>query len=252
MRVASLCDIGKIRKINQDHIYTSMDSVGRLPNVFIVADGMGGHNAGEMASRLAIEYFIEFIKDQDFDEEAYEFLLKRGIEKSNRRVYEKSLEDESYTGMGTTFLAACIDEDKNKCYIANVGDSRLYIFDGDKVKKVTKDHSLVEEMVINGELTPEEARQHPKKNVITRAVGVDEEVRVDTYEIDLKDIYFVFLCSDGLSNMVEERAMIHEVKTKELDDACRELVSKANENGGYDNISVIIVEIKKKEGEMVC
>lgn len=251
MTYSSICDIGKIRKINQDHIYASPTPMGALPNVFIVADGMGGHNAGEMASRLAIDYFVEYIQSSEEHGEITD-LIKRGIEVANEKVHEHSLKDEEYSGMGTTFLVATFSEKDNKSYIANVGDSRLYSYDGEKLIKVTKDHSLVEEMVHSGEITRQEAKNHPKKNIITRAVGVEDSIRVDTYELDLTHIKLVLLCSDGLTNMVDEDSIVETVKAENIDDACKKLTEQANNNGGYDNISIIIVETGREEGEKLC
>lgn len=251
MRYSSLCDKGKIRKINQDSIYCSDVAIGSLPNLFIVADGMGGHNAGEFASRFAIDYFLEYITETgevwDHDE-----LLKKGIEKVNHLIYNKSLNNKKYKGMGTTFIAATIDDEKKILYIANVGDSRLYLL-GSKITKMTSDHSLVEEMIKDGELTEQEAKHHPKKNIITRAVGVESTIKVDTYRIKLSHTHILLLCSDGLTNMIEEGDIMTIIQNStNLDNACKVLVETANERGGYDNISVILIETGEKVGEMNC
>lgn len=252
MRYSSLCDTGKLRKINQDNIFCSSDKIGCLPNLYIVADGMGGHNAGELASQLSIEYFLEFLREQESQLCDIEMMLNKGIEKINELVYNKSLNDPHCQGMGTTFICATYKLDKQQLYVANVGDSRLYAI-GQEIKKVTIDHSLVEEMIKDGELTEQEARNHPKKNIITRAVGVEVNLAVDTYVVDCRDITHILLCSDGLTNMLDEEEMKKLIdQAGSVEEACHILVAEANERGGYDNISVILIETQKEVGEMNC
>ncbi|WP_105618106.1 Stp1/IreP family PP2C-type Ser/Thr phosphatase [Vallitalea okinawensis] len=252
MRYSSLCDTGKLRKINQDNIFCSSDEVGCLPNLYIVADGMGGHNAGELASQLSIEYFLVFLREQENQPCDIEMVLNKGIEKVNRLVYNKSLNDPHCQGMGTTFICATYKMDTQELYVANVGDSRLYAI-GQEIKKVTVDHSLVEEMIKGGELTEQEARNHPKKNIITRAVGVESNLTVDTYIVDCKDMTHILLCSDGLTNMLDEEEMKKLIdQAGSVEEACRVLVEEANERGGYDNISVILIETQKEVGELNC
>ena len=172
MKVFSATDVGKIRSINQDYIFTSQDPVGNLPNLFVVADGMGGHNAGDFASHYGVSVMVETVrKDTNFNPVK---IIRNGIAAANREVLKSSREDPAMAGMGTTMVAACVVGEY--LYVANVGDSRLYLIDDENIKQVSQDHSLIAEMVRLGELAPEEARNHPDKNIITRAVGTAENV----------------------------------------------------------------------------
>lgn len=249
MNATGSCHIGKVRKINQDNIFVSNENIGVLPNLYVVADGMGGHNAGEYASKFAIEYFIDYINSSDSTDDIDQ-LLKQGIEKVNRMIYNKSLEKKQFSGMGTTFLVSTIIN--NMMYIANVGDSRLYIYQNE-LKKITKDHSLIEEMMEKGRITKEEAKNHPKRNIITRAVGVEESVKVDVYKKDLADLEFILLCSDGLTNMIDEDDIGEAISNKgfSLEQKVEYLIEEANRMGGYDNISVILIK-NKGVGEQMC
>ena len=255
MFAAAKCDVGKLRKTNQDSVYWSMEPVGDLPNLFIVADGMGGHLAGEHASSEAVQFFVQEVAEKSFKEDSIVKLLREGVESANRYVYKLSKQSSAWTGMGTTFVAAVIKEDTLFC--VNVGDSRLYLVlvDGQGglgLKKLTIDHSVVEELVQKGEITAEEARVHPQKNVITRAVGIEEQVSVDAFEIPLTGILRVLLCSDGLSNMVEDTELLHLLGTAvpagqdEIESLAEQLIGRANDNGGYDNISVILIDLWKE------
>lgn len=238
MRTFSMTDVGKVRQINQDYIFTSENPVGKLPNLFIVADGMGGHNAGDYASRYTVESVVEGIRKSNQTEKVA--IIREAIEETNRKLIEKANEDTSLTGMGTTIVLCTIDGDE--ACVANVGDSRLYLL-GDRIKQVTKDHSLVEEMVRMGELEPENARIHPNKNIITRAIGAVDEVAVDFFTLPLSKGNRILLCSDGLTNMVEddEIKMIVD-RQQDLVDGVQHLIACANRNGGKDNIAVILIE----------
>ena len=165
MKAYGKSDVGLMRTINQDSIFVSMSSVGKLPNLFIVADGMGGHKAGDVASRKSIEEFIKYVCTTNMTDPAN--ILDSGIMEINKIILDLAKSNKDYSGMGTTFVAATIVE--NHVYIANVGDSRLYLVNED-IQQITRDHSLVEEMVRLGQLAKEEARTHFKKNIITRAV----------------------------------------------------------------------------------
>ena len=233
-----LTDTGIRRSMNQDFVYASQQPVGHLPNLFIVADGMGGHNAGDLASRLAVETMIDHIESAE--ETRPVRLLYEACAAANRAVYAKSLTDRSYAGMGTTLVACCADED---ClYVANVGDSRLYIID-DVIDQITRDHSLVEEMILAGQISREEARTHPDKNVITRAVGMKDAVKIDLFDAGIRPGDICLLCSDGLTNMVPDREILRIVQEAgSLEEAGRNLTETANRNGGSDNISVILVQ----------
>ncbi len=238
LKTFSITDIGLKRKINQDYVFSSEMQVGKLPNLFIVADGMGGHKAGDYASREATKIIVESIENSQ--ESSPVKLIRTAIELANKSLLEKAKESEDYTGMGTTMVVATITEE---ClYVANVGDSRLYIIN-DEITQITKDHSLVEEMVRLGGIDEEAAKYHPKKNVITRAVGGAEEIEIDFFEIKLMPGDVILMCSDGLTNMLddEEIKLIIE-KQRDVIEKAEELVNAANQNGGRDNITVTIIE----------
>lgn len=239
LKTFSITDIGKKRKINQDYVYTSEMPIGNLPNVFIVADGMGGHNAGDYASKYTVETIVKEI-ERSFEKNPVR-ILEKAIEEANSHIREKAREDETLSGMGTTVVAAtCLGR---YLKVANVGDSRLYIVDKDEIKQITRDHSLVEEMVRMGGIDRETARNHPDKNIITRAVGVKESVEVDFFDVELKQEDIVLMCSDGLTNMLEDEEIRMILNgQRDIVEKAQELVKAANNNGGKDNISVILIE----------
>ena len=233
-------DVGLMRTINQDSIFVSTQPIGKLPNLFIVADGMGGHKAGDVASREAIERFVKYACTTHMSDPAN--ILDAGIISVNKDIFDMANSNRDYSGMGTTFVAASLVE--NHVYIANVGDSRLYLI-GRDIRQITRDHSLVEDMVRMGVLEREEARTHYKKNVITKAIGVadDKTSTPDIFEIEVENGDKLLLCSDGLTNMVEDYDIKKIVKDNDsIEDAVRELIKQANENGGKDNISAIMIE----------
>ena len=238
----SVTDIGRLRKLNQDYVFTSEVPVGTLPDLFIVADGMGGHKAGEYASTCAVETMVSQINSSG--ERGSIRVISNAIREANRRVRNKALSDDNYFGMGTTLVVATIDED-GLC-VANVGDSRLYLISNGEIRQVTVDHSLVEEMVQMGELERKSARNHPDKNIITRAVGVMEEVDPDFFEVeDLVVGDTILMCSDGLSNMLEDTEIMGIVDGEgTLKEKALRLVAAANMNGGRDNITVILVRVE--------
>ena len=233
-------DVGLMRTINQDSIFVSTQPIGKLPNLFIVADGMGGHKAGDVASREAIERFVKYACTTHMSDPAN--ILDAGIISVHKDIFDMANSNRDYSGMGTTFVAASLVE--NHVYIANVGDSRLYLI-GRDIRQITRDHSLVEDMVRMGVLEREEARTHYKKNVITKAIGVadDKTSTPDIFEIEVENGDKLLLCSDGLTNMVEDYDIKKIVKDNDsIEDAVRELIKQANENGGKDNISAILIE----------
>lgn len=239
MKVFSATDVGKIRSINQDYIFTSEDPVGNLPNLFVVADGMGGHKAGDFASNYGVSVMAETIrKDTNFNPVK---IIRNGITAANREVLKSALENQSMAGMGTTMVAASVVGEY--LYVANVGDSRLYLID-DNIRQITQDHSLIAEMVRLGELDPEEAKHHPDKNIITRAVGTEENVEIDFFDLKLEPGQWFVMCSDGLSNMVEDEEILRILgeASAEGRDPALALVEQANLNGGKDNIAVIAVQ----------
>lgn len=244
MKGYSTTDKGKTRDINQDYIYCSDEPVGLLPNLYIVADGMGGYNAGDFASRCSVEAFVAQV--QKNEQPTIISTMTEALKVANATVLRHARENEEMNGMGTTFVAATVFPDRT--YVMNVGDSRLYLL-GDELKQITVDHSYVEEMVRKGEIQRKDARIHPKKNVITRAVGVEDTVEADFYEIETEeDSRFLLLCTDGLTNMVEDDEICHMIAkyAKAPQEAVQKLVKKANENGGKDNISIIIISLKQE------
>ncbi len=241
MRAFSMTDIGMKRNSNQDCIYCDENAIGNFPNLFIVADGMGGHNAGDYASRTCVELVVEKVKTSD--KKTPVGCLEEAISYANEKIYTMAQENTELEGMGTTFVGAMLLE--NNLYVANIGDSRLYVIDDKEIRQITEDHSLVEAMIRNGEIERREARFHPNKNIITRALGTTRQVEADYYEVELKPGNMVLMCSDGLSNMMEDSDMMYIVRryNEDIKGACKELVKKANECGGKDNISIILMQI---------
>jgi protein phosphatase len=238
MKAYSITDTGKKRSSNQDFVYASEQPVGNLSNLLIVADGMGGHNAGDIASRSTVEAMVDYIEKAE--EKRPIPLLSMAIHHANDLVVEKAEADRSLEGMGTTVVAATLKDEY--LYIANVGDSRLYLID-QEIEQITRDHSLVEEMIRNGELLRKDARSHPKRNVITRAVGVHSPVKIDFFDVKLEKGDRILLCSDGLTTMVEDEEILSIVKKcGSPKEAAQRLVTEANKNGGKDNISVVVAE----------
>lgn len=241
MRAYALTNVGVRRNTNQDYVYFSEENVGNLPNLLIVADGMGGHKAGEVASELAVNAVLQSLKENKNTDKIT--LIEEAIAAANGRVLDMAVSDEKYKGMGTTLVVATLDE--NMLYVANVGDSRLYLIDDEGIRQITRDHSLVQEMVSIGELDKESARTHSRKNVITRAVGVEKNLMADFFEVEVKEGTKVLLCSDGLTNMVEDKDINSIVSEAEesLEDVVHKLIDSANENGGLDNIAVVLAEV---------
>ena len=231
MKVYAITDIGRMRPINEDSYYLPLEG----ERFCAVADGMGGHNAGEVASALAVQVFSEQMRGVEaITAEA----LHGAVEKANEAVYHQALENASMSGMGTTFSA--LAEQGETAYLAHVGDSRIYLVRNGAIMQLTTDHTLVEEMVRKGLITPREARVHPRRNIITRALGTEWRVDVDIIQMSLRPGDAFFLCSDGMTNYVGER----EILRTALDDGdwqekLRHLVSVALENGGADNITAL-------------
>ena len=231
-------DIGMCRSMNQDCVFFSDKNIGNLPNLYIVADGMGGHKAGDYASAHAVSWFVDYVKDCEYLNPIT--IIKTGISKVNDRLFQMSADHIELRGMGTTFVAAVIVDDK--LYVANIGDSRLYII-GDEVRQITLDHSLVEELIRTGQLDRHKVRFHPEKNIITRALGTAKEAVPDFFEDELKVHERILLCSDGLTNMVEDDEIGMIIKRQpHMDRCCEDLIERANYYGGKDNIGVVVVE----------
>ena len=240
MKAFAKTDVGKLREINEDFYY--------IPNeedevqVFILADGMGGYNGGEVASRLATTTALSYIKSNfentPKEKEDILNLIKSAMEYANMIVYEKSNEEKELEGMGTT-LEVCLIHN-NKAYIGHIGDSRIYRIRKEFIRKLTHDHSYVQNLVKDGTITEEEARNHPKKNMLMKALGCTAFVEPDvTAKGFIKDD-IILMCSDGLSNLLKDEE-IYEILREEGENAAEKLVEKANEKGGYDNITAIVI-----------
>ncbi len=238
MQVQALTDIGRKRQINQDYIFQSSEPVGAFPNLFILADGMGGHRSGDFASKYLTETMVGYIsrnKNPDIVK-----VLRSAIGMSNTLVYEKSHSDPALNGMGSTMVAAVIRD--GILTAANVGDSRLYII-RDGITQVTRDHSYVEEQVAGGKMVRFSEEYNKKKNIITRAVGIEDSVRADYFEVDLVRNDYILICSDGLTNMVDDDAIFAIISGHgSLQYKANTLIDAANENGGNDNIAVILIK----------
>ena len=243
LRSFSVTDIGKKRKLNQDFVYVSEISVGNLPNVFVVADGMGGHNAGDYASKCTVETMVRDIRGC-FEKNPIR-ILGKAIMAANDQIRRRAKEDNSLYGMGSTVVAAtCLG---HYLQVANVGDSRLYIIN-DEIRQITRDHSLVEEMIRMGGLDRASARNHPDKNIITRAIGALDTVEIDFFHEELRPGDIVLMCSDGLTNMLEDEEISKIIREyPSLEERAEKLVEAANQNGGKDNIAVILINVFAKE-----
>ena len=239
MKSYALTDVGLIRSENQDCYYISEVPVGHLPNLYIVADGMGGYKGGKYASHKALDTVLEVIKDSEMSNPKE--LLKASILAANDAVL-KEAEIQGLKGMGTTFVAATIVDDE--LLVANVGDSRLYVVDSQEIRQITEDHSLVQEMVRCGEIAEEDARDHEKKNVITRAIGAAFDLEIDFFRVGLKEGDKILMCSDGLTNMVEDESIRDIIYSEDdvMNEATR-LVEVAKDNGGKDNITVVLINL---------
>ena len=238
LRTYSMTDIGRKRKLNQETVYSCEHPLGNLNNLFIVADGMGGHKAGDYASAYtvkAIEREVEVCEDRSPIK-----ILREAITVANIEIYNKASSEPDFAGMGTTVVAATVSDDV--LYVANVGDSRLYLIDK-AITQVTKDHSLVAELVRKGSLDATQAKGHPDRNIITRAIGAAPTVEIDFFEVELNPGDIVLMCTDGLTNMVDDDEILRIVRTGvDVPDIAENLIKMANHNGGKDNIGVVIIE----------
>lgn len=234
-------DIGKAREINQD--YYSIPKPEDSLQLFILADGMGGYNGGEIASSLATASAKSYIENNfdkiEHNKEAILELIKNAIEYANMVVFEKSKQEPNLEGMGTT-LDICFIYN-NKVYVGHVGDSRIYRIRGEIIRKLTKDHSYVQQLVEDGKITREEAEHHPKKNMLLKALGCTAMVEPDLRARNIETGDILLMCSDGLTNMVEEKE-IYRVVRENPETAAQVLVELANVAGGYDNITVVIIK----------
>ncbi len=238
MQIFSKMDIGNKRNTNQDAYCTAM-----LPDAVlaVVCDGMGGANGGDIASRTATELISEYVQNSYNGAQGADRLLellKNAIISANLEIYDIACKRNGLKGMGTTVVAAIVKQDF--AVICNVGDSRAYLI-SDGITQITRDHSVVQSLIEKGELTAEEARVHPKKNVITRALGVEENVMPDLYQIEFNDSSKLLLCTDGLSNFVPNGEILDTFNNNSLKDIAEILIDKANAGGGGDNITAVVV-----------
>lgn len=228
-------DVGNVRELNEDFYEYFENEDFR---VYIIADGMGGHNSGEVASQTACREVLAFIKENFYEFQDKEELLRNAFRIANKAILTVALQNEASRGMGTTLVAGLIYN--NNIYIANVGDSSCYLKRDSEVIKITKDHSLVQELIDLGSISKEEAKNHPNKNVITRAVGTSLDVEVDIYKLDYRynDIYM--LCTDGLSNEVDIKEKMINILNGNFQSICDQLIEEAKRNGGRDNVTVML------------
>ncbi len=240
MQAWGLTDPGMVRSQNQDDY--AIEKLSREQLLVLVCDGMGGARSGNIASRMAVEVFTEEVKRtvrSNMKQDRIDQMLKDSVELANKAVFEQSQLSEEYQGMGTTLVAAFIQKDH--VTVVHVGDSRAYLFNKDGVCSITTDHSLVELMVQRGELSRESAKNHPGKNLITRAVGTEAEVESDLYHHTLSKGDCILLCSDGLSNTMSDQEMLFEVvHGVNKSDCCQRLMKIANRRGSPDNVTVVL------------
>ena len=241
MKIAGKTDVGMIRKTNQDtfRIAVLCDGIGFA----LVCDGMGGVKGGDQASAIAKRMITSVVRDNIragmMDDELHDLLL-RAIFEANRQIYEQAQNQPEFAGMGTTALAAIITPDC--AHIGHVGDSRLYQLHGGQFYQVTRDHSRVQEMIDLGQITPEEARLRPDRNIITRAVGIAPDVDVDLLDLQLSPGDRLLMCSDGLSGLCSDREMGDVLSSHPIEEVTEQLIAAANRKGGYDNITVVVIE----------
>lgn len=243
MKAWGVTDVGNVREQNQDSYHTEL--LGKNTLLAVVCDGMGGARAGNVASRLACEVFSEEVKRSlkaEMTPEEIEQMLRTALTLTNITVFEHSRLSEEFSGMGTTLVAALAVGET--VFVLNVGDSRAYRVDSDGISRVTTDHSLVELMVQRGELTPEQAKNHPGKNLITRAVGTGPQVFADVFRIAAQEGDCFLLCSDGLSNQMADQEILFEVAHgADRSDCCQRLLEIAKDRGAPDNVTAVLLEL---------
>lgn len=248
VKVCGLTDKGKRRELNEDSFKICGFEDGKPLGVCVLADGMGGHNAGEVASGAAVDIITNELKtclDED-DDKKITLNIAGAIDFANAHIYERALKNREQAGMGTTTVIAYVRDSQLR--IANIGDSCAYVISDKEICKITIDHSVVEELVRRGTITREEARCHPDKNIITRAVGTEEYVDADFFDYRVSPGETVILCSDGLWEMVTDEEIKDIVsKSENTEEAVKALVDEANKNGGVDNITVVALHFEKEE-----
>ncbi len=240
-------DIGRVRSLNEDSFCIYGFEQKSLPGFCVLSDGMGGHNAGEVASQKTVQFVAETLMEVIAEPTATMLPGKIGsaVRSANEKIYQMADANQNQKGMGATLVAAVIQQEE--AYIANVGDSRAYAFRNHELLQITKDHSVVEEMVANGCITRDEARIHPQRNIITRAIGTDPVTEPDIFEFDYLPGDCLLLCSDGLSGMVEDEEILA-VMEQNMDakHTVQTLIAAANDRGGRDNITVICIRFTQE------
>lgn len=239
MNIIGKTDIGKVRRTNQD-CFGALDLSNGM-YAAVLCDGMGGAKAGNVASDTAVTVISDCIRKnirRNMRSKSIKSLLESSVVAANAIIFNHANSDEDYYGMGTTVVAAIFSD--NVAHIVHAGDSRAYIIRGEEIEQITSDHSIVQHLYELGQITKEEALTHPKRNVITRAVGTQETIRTDYNEIDYEDDDVILLCSDGLTNYVTEEQIVDIIRNNPLAECTELLVNAANESGGGDNITVVL------------
>ena len=243
MNIYGLSDVGLSRENNEDTCLYELKNEGAQA-IFVVCDGMGGAQAGNVASDIAANVFVEQLRPQVREKMStryMESILRSAVEFANYDTYRKANSSDEFQGMGTTLVGGFANGDR--VMLANVGDSRAYLYDADGIRRVTRDHSLVEELVQRGEITEEQAREHPRRNLITRALGTSRKVSADYYPLTLEPGQKLLLCSDGLTTMLRDEEVAELLKEEDIKLCCEQLVDGANAKGGRDNITVLILTV---------
>jgi len=246
MTFSACSHVGKVRKANQDYYHASEKE---NYSIYIVADGMGGHNAGEVASYLAINSIIKWIDENcplldtlisTESSQGIEDCIRSAITHANTQVFAKACENAELFGMGTTITLGLVA--KNSLYIGHVGDSRAYLMNGQSIRQLTQDHSLVAELYKNGSITIDEAANHPQRHLLTRALGTEKDITIDTFHCLLEGDNVILLCTDGLTNLMSDNEIFEIVLKNDISSGCEKLVECANNRGGSDNITVILIK----------
>ncbi|MFC6452111.1 Stp1/IreP family PP2C-type Ser/Thr phosphatase [Paenibacillus vulneris] len=241
VKTANQTDVGRVRMVNEDRAIVQENLNGFV--LAIVADGMGGHQAGDVASQMAVDIIQSELQSiaRDATIEQRRELVKQAVELANRQIFDVASERENYYGMGTTVVTVLADT--QSVVIGHIGDSRAYRISGGAIEQLTEDHSLVNELVKNGQITREEATHHPRRNVLTRALGTESTIEVDIQDFKWQTGDVLLICSDGLSSLVSSEQLLRLVNGEEeiLEDKAQKLINEALEAGGDDNITVVLV-----------
>ena len=241
MKLGACTDIGKVRKENEDSFYTpSLEDEIKL---FLVADGIGGKNHGKLASMMTIEEIIKFFIKNDKEYKDYGLLMKESIKYANNCILELANSKAEFSGMGTTLVAGLLD--KNKLLLSNAGDSRCYIVRKGIISQLTVDNSYVQYLLEQGAISTAEAQNHPQRNLITKAIGIENDIDIDVDTIELHPGDILLMCTDGLTTMLSDEEILHIIlkKKNNIAEATNSLVKAAKDNGGTDNITAILVEV---------